>query len=61
LVGLIFGVSGFVLAVCATVFVSPRLFNAPAVELGALVVALLLSQWIYRQALIGYTRTADLA
>lgn len=60
-VGMIFGVAGFVLAVCAVTFLSPRLFGPPAMELVALTAAFLLSQLLYRSMLTSYFRTADLA
>jgi hypothetical protein len=60
LVGVVFGITGFVIAVIFWAFVSPRLFGSPAVELATLAAALLVSQLIYRHKLTSYYRTADL-
>ena len=61
MVGIIFGVTGFVLAVLVLSVISAGLLKSPAVELVVLVVALLVSQLVYRHKLTDYFRTADLA
>ena len=61
LVGVIFGVVGFVVAVCFWTYVSPALFGSPAVELVSLAVALVVSHLIYGRMLTTYYRSADLA
>ena len=60
LVGVIFGVVGFIVAVAIGTFVSPRVFLAPVVEIIALTTTLLVSQLLYRWHLIGYYRETDL-
>jgi len=61
MIGMIFGVCGFVLLAGIGTFVSPRLFGSPQVELSGLALALVLSQWLYRRGLTSYFRTVDLA
>jgi len=57
----IFGVTGFVVAVCICAWISARILPAPGAELTVLAVALLVSQWVYRSNLARYYKTADLA
>ena len=61
MVGVIFGVIGFVVAVLVLSYISAGLLESPALELGLLSVALLVSQLVYRHKLTNYFRTADLA
>ncbi|MDH3626489.1 MAG: hypothetical protein OEV00_04700 [Acidobacteriota bacterium] len=60
IVGVAFGVVGFVVLVVICVYLSPLIFVSPIVELTVLVSALLLSQWALRHKLADYYRTADL-
>jgi len=60
-VAMAFGVVGFVIAVCLGVFVLPLIFVSPIPELAALVAVFLVSQFVYRNQLMSYYRTADLA
>lgn len=60
LVGVIFGVTGFVIAVFVISFISRNLFGSPGVELAVLAGALVASQLIYRDKLMSYYRTTDL-
>jgi hypothetical protein len=60
MVGVIFGICGFVVAVLVLAVISAGLLESPAVELAVLAAALLVSQLIYRQMLANYFRTADL-
>ena len=61
MLGVIIGVTGFVLAVLALSVVSAGLLRPPAIELAGLSATLLASQLIHRQKLRNYFRTADLA
>lgn len=61
LVAVSFGVTGFVVAVGACVFLSPRILVFPVAELVVLLGALVISQLTYRSKLSSYYQTADLA
>ena len=61
LIGVIFGIIGFVLAAGIGTWLSPRLFGSPSMELLALSLLILASQLLYRHKLIRYYQTADLA
>ena len=61
MLGVIFGVIGFVLAVLVLSVISAGLIGSPEVELAVLAAALLVSQLVYRRKLRNYFRTADLA
>jgi hypothetical protein len=61
IVGVSFGVVGFVVAVGVCIFILPSILVSPAGELVVLVGALVLSQLTYRSKLRSYYRTADLA
>ena len=58
---MVIAIIGFDLAVVVGAFVSSVLFANAAVELGVLATALVVSQAIYRRALVVHYRTADLA
>lgn len=57
----VFGIIGFVTVVTVATFLSAALFPRPATELAVLVVALVVSQVLYRRMLNVHYRTADLA
>jgi hypothetical protein len=61
MLGVIFGVVGFVVAVFLLTLAWPAIFVSPIVELITLLVALLISQLLYRHKLTTYYQTADLA
>jgi len=61
MLGVIFGVTAFVIAVIVLSVISAGLLVPPLAELTVLIAALVVSQWIYRQSLTDYYRAADLA
>jgi hypothetical protein len=61
LIGVIFGIVGFVLTTGIGTWLSPRLFGPPLTELLALSLLILASQLFYRHKLNRYYQTADLA
>jgi hypothetical protein len=61
LLGVVVGITGFVIAVGVATLISAASFRAPLAELVALIGALAVSQLLYRQMLMSHYRTADLA